>query len=73
MDTESFLALIAEILEVEPGTVNLADNLEELGWDSLADLGFISAADERFSVTVDPEALAEAESPADLWRLLQAA
>lgn len=67
---EDFLALVAEILEVPADTVTIDADLEGLGWDSLSDLGFISAADERFGKTIDPERLAESETPADLYALV---
>jgi acyl carrier protein len=63
-------ALVAEILEQPVETVSLDSDLEALGWDSLADLNLISIADERFGITVDPQALADSETPADLDALL---
>ena len=63
-------SLIAEILEVSPEGIEFDSNLEELGWDSLADLNLISIADERYGVTIDPRALADAETPADIAGLL---
>ena len=62
--------LVAEILEQPVDSIALDSNLEQLGWDSLADLNLISIADERFSITVDPKALADSETPADLAALL---
>ncbi|GAA2749647.1 acyl carrier protein [Amnibacterium kyonggiense] len=62
--------LVAEILEEEVGSVDLDSDLEVLGWDSLSDLTLISIADERFGVTIDPKALADAETPADIAALL---
>lgn len=73
MTDESVLSLVEEILELESGTVSAADDLEELGWDSLSDLSFIAIADERFHVTIDPKQLAAVETPADLAPLLPTA
>jgi acyl carrier protein len=67
---EQFLALVAEILEVPADTVEIDADLEALGWDSLSDLGFIAAADERFGKSIDAEALAASETPANLYALL---
>jgi acyl carrier protein len=66
------LAVVAEILEVPSGSFAESDDLETLGWDSLADLTFISIADERYGVTVDAKDLADHETPADLVALLGA-
>ncbi len=64
------LDLVAEILEVPAGQVAADADLDELGWDSLSDLSFIAAADERYGVTIDPQRLAERETAADLVALL---
>jgi acyl carrier protein len=66
------LAVVAEILEVPSGSFSDADDLETLGWDSLADLTFMSIADERYGVTVEAKDLANHETPADLVALLGA-
>lgn len=63
-------SLVAEILEVPVTGVEAHSDLEELGWDSLADLTLISIADERFGVALDPQALADATTPADIAGLL---
>ena len=66
-------ALVAEILEQPVESIALDSDLEELGWDSLADLNLISIADERFGVVLDPQALADSETPQDLAALLSIA
>ena len=63
-------SLVAEILEVPVTGVEVHSDLEELGWDSLADLTLISIADERMGVVLDPQALADATTPADIAGLL---
>ena len=63
-------ALVAEILEQPIESIALDADLEELGWDSLADLSLIAIADERYGVAIDPQALADSETPADLAELL---
>ena len=73
MSEADLIALVEEILEVQPGTVSVTDDLEELGWDSLSNLTFLSIADDRFGVTIDPKDLARAERPADLGALLTGA
>jgi acyl carrier protein len=68
-----FLALLEQILEVEPGDVELGSDLEELGWDSLSDLSFIAEVDTRWGITVEPRALSEAATPADLLAIVDPA
>ena len=62
--------VVAEVLEVPPDAIADGSDLEELGWDSLSNMTFISIADERYGRLVDPQALARSETPADLLRLL---
>lgn len=70
MSDPDVLALVEEILEVPAGTVDMTSNLEDLGWDSLSNLNFISIADDRFRRTIDPERLARSQTPKDLQALL---
>lgn len=69
MDEQTFLQLVAEILEVDAADVDLSGDLETLGWDSLSNISFIAEIDERVGVTVDPDALANAVTVADLRAL----
>lgn len=61
--------VVAEVLEVPPAEVADDSDLEELGWDSLSNMTFISIADERYRTLIDPQALARSETPADLLAL----
>ena len=63
--------LIAVILEIPEGSVTDDSNLEELGWDSLSDVTFISMVDERYGAHVDPRQLNRSETPTDLLALLE--
>lgn len=69
MDEQTFLQLVAEILEVDTSEVDLSGDLETLGWDSLSNISFIAEIDERVGVTVDPDALSRAATVADLRAL----
>ena len=69
MDEQTFLQLVADILEVDTSEVDLGGDLETLGWDSLSNISFIAEIDERVGVAVDPDALANAVTVADLRAL----
>lgn len=69
MDEKTLLELVAEILEVDAGEVALAQELEELGWDSLANISFIAEVDEAVGVSIDADDLAGAKTVADLLAL----
>jgi acyl carrier protein len=70
MSEPELVSLVAEILEISPTEITADSDLEELGWDSLSNLTFLSIADARFGTTIDAEELARAETPADLGALL---
>ena len=63
-------SLVEEILEIPTGSVSGTSNLEELGWDSLSNVTFISIADERYARVVEPSRLNASETPVDLLALL---
>jgi acyl carrier protein len=72
MEQSEFMRLVEDTLEVDPGTVTLADNLDDIDWDSLANIGFIAEVDTRFGVSMDSERLAKSKTVEDLYELLQA-
>ncbi len=72
MESNALLSIVAEILEVDAGEVALTDDLETLGWDSLANISFIAEVDTAAGVTIDADALAEAVTVADLLELVNA-
>ena len=72
MDEKALLELVAEILEVEVGEVALTDELEAVGWDSLANISFIAEVDEATGVTIEADDLANAKTVADLHALVTA-
>lgn len=69
MDETTFLQTVAGILEVEAEQVSMTSELDGLGWDSLSNISFIAEVDDRTGVTIDPDALAEAVTVADLYAL----
>lgn len=69
MDEQTFLQLVADILETDVADVELTGDLDTLGWDSLSNISFIAEIDERVGVTIDPDALADATTVADLRAL----
>lgn len=70
MNQDELLEVVAEILEVEPGTVTLADRLEDIDWDSLSNISFIAEVDTRLGTTLDADELAAAQTVQDLFALV---
>jgi acyl carrier protein len=70
MEQSEFVALVAEILEVDPATVSLTDSLDDIDWDSLANISFIAEIDTRFNAQIDADELAKASTVADLKTLV---
>jgi acyl carrier protein len=60
------LSLAEEPLELDSGSLKGDETLESIGWDSLAALGFIAAADARLGLELSPKALRECRSIPDL-------
>lgn len=72
MTEESFIAIIEEVLEVDPGTVAMGSTLEELDWDSLSNLSLIAALDADHNITIGAQELQEAVTVTDLFTLISA-
>lgn len=73
MNTAQFIEFVEETLEVDSGTVSLTDVLDDIEWDSLANISFIAEVDTRFGVSLDSEKLAKSETVSDLLDLLTGA
>lgn len=70
MDEKALLDLVAEILETDAADLALTDELDALGWDSLANISFIAEVDESAGVTISADELAKAETVAGLLALV---
>jgi len=70
MEHTQFLKLIDELLELDPGTLKGHEELEGVGWSSLAIIGFMALADEQFELAVSPKSIAQCRTPNDLAGLL---
>lgn len=70
MDQAEFIQLVEDTIDVRSGTVSLEDRLSDIDWDSLADIIFIAAIDEKFGITLDAERLAASTTPRDLLALV---
>ncbi len=73
MSDEKLIEIIAGVLETDVSKVKLEENLKHLGWDSLADVIFISEIDDLLSVTLDAKELARAETGIELKTLVEEA
>ena len=73
MNTNDFLRLLEDVIELPANTLKGGEKLEEIDqWDSLAVLSFMAKIDEVFGVSVSAEAIVKAKSVADLQALLPA-
>jgi acyl carrier protein len=70
MRREEFLDMIGELLELPPGRLEGLEVLADLGWDSLAVVGFLGVVDERLGVVLSPEQIRNCVTPNDLAGLL---
>ncbi len=72
MERNQFLRLLDELLELNPGTVKGESHLGNIGWNSLAAVGFIAMVDKNFGITVSADALAKSTTVDDLIGFLGA-
>ncbi|KAA0685589.1 acyl carrier protein [Azospirillum brasilense] len=70
MDRKEFLLALDEMLELDPGTLTGAEELESIdSWDSLAVISFIALVDEKLGHVVEGEKLVKAKTVDDLLAL----
>ncbi len=72
MNAKPILNLLEEVLEEDFDTLDGLERLEDIGWDSLAFMGFITLLNERHSVKVAPQEIAGCETVNQLVELLVA-
>ena len=71
MNKTEFLLALDELLELPAGTLTGTEALSSYeGWDSLAVISFIAMADEKFSIVVGSSEIATAQTPDDLFKLI---
>jgi acyl carrier protein len=71
MEKNELRRIAAKSLEIDETLIQDSSNLEDLGWDSLVQLSFISDLDSTYSVRVDALALSAVETFHDLFLLLE--
>ncbi len=71
MDEKKFLTDMEDLLELDPGTLDCATELESTErWDSLAFVSFLAVADSNYGVNVAPKELQQCKTVGDLMQLL---
>ena len=70
MNKEELVELVEKILEARAGTLETNSKLNEVDWDSIAMLSFISEVDSRLGVELNLDKLVTAETVGDLWSLI---
>jgi len=73
MDKARVLEELENLLELEPGSLDGTEPLDELGWDSIALIGYIAMLDSEFGVVVPPSKLTSCATVHDLTQLVLAA
>jgi acyl carrier protein len=70
MTKSQFLNEIDAIIEADPGTTAMDDQLESLtGWDSMAIISFIAMVDEKLACTLNIDQLVSCKTVGDLASL----
>lgn len=72
MTQEKKLALLEDMMELEPGSLTPETVLEELEeWDSIALLSFMALMDEEFGKTMTGGSLREMKTVSDLLAVME--
>jgi acyl carrier protein len=70
MTKEAFLLAMDELLELQPGTLTGAENLDDLeNWTSMSMLQYIALVDSEKGVQLSPRLIKDSTTIADLLRL----
>jgi acyl carrier protein len=71
MDEKAFLNNIEELLECDPNSLSLDQQLEDTGkWDSLNFVSFLAMAHSTYGVRVAPADLRNSKTVRDLMKLV---
>lgn len=70
MTKDAFLRELETALGRDIGSISATSSLEEIQWDSLADISFVSFADQKLAVEIAATRLAACSTVADLINLL---
>jgi len=69
----NFLAMMDELLEQAPGTINAEDRLADLeDWDSLTLMSFMAKVNTSYGLILSPQRIAQCKTVNDLEELLNA-
>lgn len=71
MEKNQLRRIVAKSLEIDEKLIQDSSKLEDLGWDSLVQLSFISELDSSFSIRVDALALSAVDTFQELFSLLE--
>ena len=72
MNRQEFLDAIADILELDEGSLKGGETLSDIDeWDSLAFLSVIAMADEEFDVVIQGDKLEQIKTVDDLVALVE--
>ena len=67
----NFLAMMDELLEQAPGTINAEDRLADLeDWDSLTLMSFMAKVNTSYGLILSPQRIAQCKTVNDLEELL---
>lgn len=74
MNENKFIEDVENLLEMEPGSINLNTQIKSLDkWDSLAFVSFLAVANSTYGVKVSSDNLREAKTVGDLMKLVSKA
>lgn len=70
MEKSEILSMFDDLLELDAGTLKGDESLAELNWNSLAIIGFIAMADEKYQIALSPKDIINAKTINELIGLI---
>ena len=69
MKKAEFLNLIEDILEEDRGSYDGSESLEDVGWDSITFMSFITSVDTQLGLTLAPSDVVQCQTVDDLVKI----
>ena len=70
MNRSEFKLLIEDVLEEDPGTVDVTAPLTDYGWDSMTFMSFIAKVDSELGLTLSPAKISLCNTSQELIELV---
>lgn len=71
MEESKFIEICARILQKDPESLSLENELSAIGWDSLANVEFVAELDDELGIQLSSEDLSDCVNLTGLYELVK--